>query len=252
MPRACRGGGARTGLGPCVGASAGCSSVTTAAMCRVADVNEPLLAQREVSLPPVTERGVDPGGQFLIRSEARHSLPPRHLDRFGPEQATAGSRHVIILLGVQQLFGGRGARAARIAAVGLGRAARRAGPDAGRAATRSYSPAASRSNTLAPSSCTARSAAGGVPDEPRSSRRTAASTRWRCSSWAAAITLPLAQKCTDRRLTSNSRASWSHVSPLRRRNSAIAVPASSDEPTDEPTDEPDEVCSHAGTRVAAS
>ena len=174
MPRACRGGGARTGLGPCVGASAGCSSVTTAAMCRVADVNEPLLAQREVSLPPVTERGVDPGGQFLIRSEARHSLPPRHLDRFGPEQATAGSRHVIILLGVQQLFGGRGARAARIAAVGLGRAARRAGPDAGRAATRSYSPAASRSNTLAPSSCTARSAAGGgtgrTPIEPTNGR----------------------------------------------------------------------------------
>ena len=51
---------------------------------------------------------------------------------------------------------------------------------------------------------------------------------------AGVIALPLAQKCSDRRLTLKRRANCSQVKPLRRRSSAIAPPARSTRMTEAP------------------
>jgi hypothetical protein len=85
----------------------------------------------------------------------------------------------------------------------------------------------SKSKGRAPcGSCTWNSTCRFRGADPRSSLRMTMTRRWRCSSWLGFIGLPLAQKWTDRRLTSKSRASCSQERPLSRRNSAIeaAVP----------------------------
>src|SRR6266542_1630284 len=78
-----------------------------------------------------------------------------------------------------------------------------------------------------------------TPGEPRSIMRTVARTRWSRSSFAGDIGLPLAQKCSARRVTPKTLESCSQLRPLSRRISAIAGPA----PRAFSTEPPAEVCS---------
>ena len=90
--------------------------------------------------------------------------------------------------------------------------------------TASYCRSCSRSRAMALSSRAASNSRRFALAEPRSILRSTESNRCRCSSLVGIIGFPLAQKCSARLLTENRRASWSHVKPLRRRNSAIAAP----------------------------
>ena len=70
--------------------------------------------------------------------------------------------------------------------------------------------------------------------EPRSMSRTVSSTQSKWALFSAVILLPLAQKCTDRRITLNRWANCSHGNPVKRRSSAIEAGADSRSSTENP------------------